>query len=121
MLGLSDSLRDAEPCGQRVLGTVAEAPTLPELILAAWAWARVLASHLVEAVLAERARRPTAGPCCPQCGAGMRRTGGVKRQVISLLGPLRGQRRVGRCPQGCATPQVEIGRASCRERVYDLV
>src|SRR5438552_11536584 len=36
----------------------------------------------------------------------MRSKGFVKRQIISLLGPLRWQRRVGRCPQGCETPQV---------------
>ena len=83
-----------------------EAHTLPKLILAAWSLARVLARHLVEAVLAERARRPTSWPCCPQCGACMRRKGLAKRQVLSLLGPLRWQRRVGRGPQGCETPQV---------------
>jgi hypothetical protein len=106
MLCLSDSIRDDDPCVQRLLCTIEEAHTLPELILAAWSLARVLARHLVEAVLAERARRPTSWPCCPQCGAGMRSKGFVKRQVISLLGPLRWQRRVGRCPQGCETPQV---------------
>src|SRR5215510_12322147 len=106
MLCLSDSIRDADPCVQRLHGTMEEAPTLPKLILAAWALARILARHLVEAVLAEPSRRPTSWPCCPQCGAGMRSKGFVKRQVLSLLGPLRWQRRVGRCPQGCETPQV---------------
>ena len=106
MLCLSDSIRADAPCVQRVLCTMAEAPTLPELILAAWSLARVLARHLVEAVLAARARPPTSWPCCPQCGAGMRSKGVVKRQVLSLVGPLQWQRRVGRCPQGCATAQV---------------
>ena len=106
MLCLSDSIRDDDPCVQRWLCTLEEAHTLPKLILAAWSLARILASHLVEAVLAERARRPTSWPCCPQCGAGMRSKGFAKRQVLSLLGPLRWQRRVGRCPQGCETPQV---------------
>jgi len=105
MLCLSDSIRDDDPCVQRWLCTIEEAHTLPKLILAAWSLARVLASHLVEAVLAERARRPTSWPCCPQCGACMRSKGFAKRQVLSLLGPLRWQRRVGRCPQGCETPQ----------------
>jgi hypothetical protein len=106
MLCLSDSIRDDDPCVQRLLCTIEEAHTLSKLILAAWSLARVLARHLVEAVLAERARRPTSWPCCPQCGACMRSKGFVKRQVLSLLGPLRWQRRVGRCPQGCETPQV---------------
>jgi hypothetical protein len=106
MLCLSDSIRDDDPCVQRWLCTIEEAHTLPKLILAAWSLARVLASHLVEAVLAERARRPTSWPCCPQCGACMRSKGFAKRQVLSLIGPLRWQRRGGRCPQGCETPQV---------------
>jgi len=45
-------------------------------------------------------------PRCPQCGACVRSKGFVGRQVISLVGPIRWQRRVGRCPQGCETPQV---------------
>jgi hypothetical protein len=106
MLCLTDSIREDDPYVQRLLCTVEETHTLPELILAAWALARVLAGHLVESVLAERARRPTLWPRCPQCGAYVRSKGFVKRQVISLVGPLQWRRRVGRCPQGCETPQV---------------
>ena len=106
MLCLSDSIRHDDPLVQRLLGTVEEAHTLPELVLAVWSLARVLAIHLVESVLAERARRPTSWPRCRQCGACMRSKGFVKRQVLSLVGPLQWQRRVGRCPQGCETPQV---------------
>ena len=106
MLCLSDSRRDDDPCVQGLLCTLEEAHTLPQLMLAAWALACGLARHLIASVLAERARRPTSWPCCPQCGAGMRRKGLVKRRVISLLGPLRWQRRVGRCPQGGERPQV---------------
>jgi len=46
------------------------------------------------------------GPPCPVCGASRRSKGFVKRQVTSLVGHLQWQRRVGRCPQGCAIPQV---------------
>jgi hypothetical protein len=105
MLCLHDSIRDDDPCVQRLLCALEEAHTLPELVLAAWSLARVLARHLVEAVLAARARRPTLWPRCPQWGAGMGSKGCVKRQIIRLLGPLRWQRRVGRGPQGWATPQ----------------
>jgi hypothetical protein len=106
MLCLSDSIRDDDPSVQRLLCMVEEAHTLTALVLAVWSLARVLAIHLVASVLAERARRPTSWPRCPQCGAGLRSQGFVKRQVLSLVGPLRWQRRVGRCPQGCETPQV---------------
>jgi hypothetical protein len=106
MLCLTDSIRDDDPSVQRLLRAMEDARSLTALILAAWQVARVLAIHLVESVLADRARRPTSWPRCPQCGACLRSKGFVKRQVISLVGPIRWQRRIGRCPQGCETPQV---------------
>src|SRR5262249_20915001 len=106
MLCLTDSIRDDDPSVQRLLRAMEDARSLTPLILAAWQVARVLAIHLVESVLADRARRPTSWPRCPQCGTCLRSKGFVRRQVISLVGPIRWQRRVGRCPQGCETPQV---------------
>jgi hypothetical protein len=106
MLCLHDSIRDDDPDMQRLLRAVEDAPALPVLILAAWQVARVLAVHLVEAVLAERARRPTAWPPCPACGVSLRSKGFASRQMMSLCGPIRWQRRVGRCPKGCVIPQV---------------
>ena len=66
----------------------------------------MLAVHVIEAVLAERARRPTAWPPCPVCGTSLRSKGFAPRQITSVCGPIRWQRRVGRCPQGCTIPQV---------------
>jgi len=106
MLCLHDSIRDNDPDVQRLLSAVEDAHALPELILAAWQVARVLTVHLVEAVLAERARHPTLWPRCPQCGACLRSKGFAKRQITSLCGPIQWRRRVGRCPHGCETPQV---------------
>ena len=106
MLCLSNSIRDDDPSVQRLLSAVEDAPSLTALILATWQVARVLAVHLVEAVLAERARQPTAWPPCPACGASLRSKGFAPRQMMSLCGPIRWHRRVGRCPQGCAIPQV---------------
>ena len=63
MLGLHDSRRDDDPDRQRLLRAVEDAPhSRAAMILAAWQVARVLAVGLVKAVLAERARRPTAWP-----------------------------------------------------------
>lgn len=104
MLCLMDSIRQDEPAVQRLLHAVDEAHTLTEIILAVWPLARVLAMHSVEAVLAERALSPTFWPRCPTCGAFLRSKGFVKRQVLSLFGPICWRRRVGRCPQGCAPP-----------------
>ena len=106
MLCLHDSIRHNDPVVQRLLSAVEDAHALPALILAAWQVARVLTVHLVEAVLAERARHPTLWPRCPQCGAGLRSKGFAKRQITSLFGPIQWRRRVGRCPHGCETPQV---------------
>jgi hypothetical protein len=106
MLCLHDSIRDDDPNVQYLLRAVEAAPSLTALILAAWQVARMLTVHLVEAVLAERARRPTAWPPCPVCRAPLRSKGFVPRQMMSLVGLIQWQRRIGRCPQGCAIPQV---------------
>ena len=106
MLCLHDSIRDDDPSVQRLLSAAEDAHSLPALILAAWQVARALTVRLVEAVLAERARRPCAWPCCPACGGSLRSKGFATRQITSLVGPIRWRRRVGRCPQGCVIPQV---------------
>ncbi len=106
MLCLSDSIRYDDPAVQRLFRTIEAAPTLTQLILAVWPLARVLALHVVEHVLAERARRPTSWPPCPACGTGLRSKGFASRQMMSLFGPIQWRRRVGRCPRGCAIPQV---------------
>ncbi len=106
MLCLHDSIRHDDPSVPRLLRAVEDAPSLTALILAAWQVARVRTVHLVEAVLAERARRPTAWPPCPAWGVSLRRKGCAPRQMTSLCGPIRWPRRVGRGPQGCVIPQV---------------
>ena len=106
MLCLIDSIRDDDPSWQRWLRAVEEAQTLTELLLAVWPLARLMAIHLVESVLAERAQRPTSWPRCPACGALLESKGFVQRHITSLFGPIRWRRRVGRCPQGCASGQV---------------
>jgi hypothetical protein len=108
MLCLIDSIRHDAPSVQRVLRAVEDAQTLTALLLAAWSLARVMTVHIVEyvLVLAERACRATVWPRCSACGVSLRSKGFVKRQVTSLLGPIRWQRRVGRCPRGCDSGQV---------------
>src|SRR6266851_4402761 len=106
MLCLRDSIRDDDPSVQRLLRAMEDAASLTALTLAAWQVARILAVHLVEAVLAVRARCPSAWPPCPACGVPLRRKGLARRQITSLCGPIQWRRRVGRCPQGCTIPQV---------------
>jgi hypothetical protein len=106
MLCLNDSIRYDDPSLQRLLRAVEETQTLTQLILAVWPLARVLALHIVEYVLAERAQRPLAWPPCPSCGTSLRSKGFAQRQLTSLFGPIRWRRRIGRCPHGCDIPQV---------------
>jgi hypothetical protein len=106
MLCLHDSIRHDDPALQQLLSAVEDAPALTALILAAWQVARLLTVHRVETVLAERARRPIAWPPCPECGRPLRSKGCATRQGTSLCGPIRWRRRVGRCAQGGALPQV---------------
>ena len=88
MLCLSDSIRDNDPSVQRLLSAVEEARTLTALILAAWLFTRGLVIHIVEAVLAERARCPSSWPRCPRCGVPLQSKGFATRQVTSLFGPI---------------------------------
>jgi hypothetical protein len=106
MLCLPHSICYDDPSLQRLLRAVEDAPTFTTLILAAWQVARVLPVQLVEAVRTARACPLPAWPPCPACASLLRRQGFAWRQLTSLCGPIRGRRRVGRCPQGCAIPQV---------------
>jgi hypothetical protein len=62
LLYLNNSIRYDDSSLQRLLSAVEEAQTLTALLLAVWPLARVLALHVVEYVLAERARHPTSWP-----------------------------------------------------------
>lgn len=106
MLCLIKSLCQKDPSLLPLFQTMEEAPTLALLILAAWRLARALAVRIVEEELVRRAQQPTQWSCCPRCGTPLRSKGFVSRQVNSLLGCIRWQRRVGRCPRGCKIGQV---------------
>ena len=106
MLCLSDSIRHDDPSLQQGLQAAYHASNLTELILQAWALARVVALHEVESVLKQWAQQPTRWPPCPQCGTALHSKGFVGREVRSLLGVIQWRRRVGRCPQGCAIGQI---------------
>ena len=68
-----DSIRDDDPSVQHLLHAV-KCLHPDVLILAAWQVARVLTVRLVEAVLAERAHRPSPGPAA-RCGVSLRSKG----------------------------------------------
>jgi len=69
---------------------------------AAWQLARVLAVRLVEEELKKRtAQRPTEWPTCEVCGKRLESKGFVARSLRGLIGLVRWERRVGRCPARC--------------------
>ena len=81
MLCLSDRIRHDDPSVQELLTTIEKAQTLTQLVLAVWPLARVLARHVVESVLAERAQWPIAWPPCPSCGTALRSKGFAQRRA----------------------------------------
>src|SRR3970040_240117 len=101
MLSLTTSLRQIDPAFDTLVDAVEQAPSLALMLVAAWQLARTLTVRLVESVLAQRTHQPTAWPLCPRCGARLQSKGFVPRQILSLVGVIRWERRVGRCPHGC--------------------
>jgi hypothetical protein len=89
-----------------LVGAIENAPSLGEMMLAAWRLVRQLAIKLVEEELAERAQRPTKWPRCEQCGKKLESRGLKERQLTGLIGTVHWERRVGRCPGGCWIGQV---------------
>lgn len=106
MACLMDTLSQTDPALQELVDAVKKATSLALIILATWQLARWLAVRLVEEELAARAQQPTEWPACPQCGARLESKGFVRRQIMTLLGLIHWQRRVGRCPDGCHIGQV---------------
>jgi len=98
---LSSIITSHQASCQALLEAVVQAPTLAQMVLAAWALGRFVAARVVEAVLVERAQAPTVWPLCPQCGRRLVSKGWVGRQVTTLVGLVQWRRRVGRCPQRC--------------------
>jgi hypothetical protein len=85
---------------------IEKAPTLGVMMLTAWRLARRLAVKLVEEELEERAQRPTKWPNCEKCGKKLESKGFVERTLRGLIGTVRWERRVGRCPDRCEIGQV---------------
>lgn len=74
-------------------------------MLAAWQMGLWLANALVESELNQRAHQAIEWGHCPQCGARLHSKGYVSRRMLTLVGWVRWQRRVGRCPNRCSGSQ----------------
>jgi hypothetical protein len=117
MMCLLEAIGEANPDWKGVLEELENATTLSALIIVAWQLARMLAIGLVEEVLAKRTQAKTEWGNCPTCGQRLQSKGFKPRQIKSIIGVVKWERRVGRCPHKCAIGQVspldkELGLAS---------
>ena len=103
---LIDTIRETSPEWQTQINELENAATISLLIMAAWQLARVLAVRLVEEILAERSQVKTEWELCPKCGKRLQSKGFKPRQIKSIIGEVKWQRRLGRCPNKCASGQV---------------
>jgi len=101
---LMEHLRESELAQQ--WQAVETAATLEAMMAAAWVLARALVLLLMRQVLEARAAQPVSWPHCEACGRRLRSKGWARRQWTGVVGTLKWQRRVGRCPSGCNIGQV---------------
>lgn len=106
MLCLIDSINQKAAAVQALVQKIENAPTMPQIILAAWRLAMVLAVKIVEEELTKRAQRPTVWEACPHCGCRLQSKGFIRREMVTLVGKVVWRRRAGRCPGGCKIGQV---------------
>ena len=103
---LKASIPQVDSSWQELVTAIENASSLGVMMSAAWRLARLLVVKLVEEELAERAQRPTEWPNCEKCGKKLESKGFGDRQLTGLIGTVRWERRVGRCPGGCWIGQV---------------
>jgi hypothetical protein len=110
---------------QTYLNKLQEAQTLVMMIMAVWGLIRRVAVRLLEEELSYRAHQPQCWPYCAKCGHILRSKGFKKRQLLTLFGTIRWQRRVGSCPQGCrgsrrAPLDERLGLRACQRTSDEL-
>ena len=65
--------------------------------MAAWQLARDLAVRLVEEILAKRSQVKAEWEICPKCGKQLQSKGFKPRQIKSIIGEVKWERRLERC------------------------
>lgn len=103
---LMETIRETKPECQKIVDEMHDAATLSLMIMLAWQLSRLLAVSLVEEILNRRAQAPTEWGHCQKCGQKLQSKGLAPRQIKSIIGLIRWQRRLGRCPKRCAIGQI---------------
>ena len=106
MTTLKRIISEAEPELQKKFEEVKNGVSLSIIIMAAFQLGRMLMVMLVEEIIANRAKEKTNWPNCEKCGKRLQSKGFAERQIQSVLGTIRWERRVGRCPKGCQIGQI---------------
>jgi len=108
MLALQDIGVPDTPEWHQFYEKLQKSTTLASLVLAAWQIGLWFAKTLVEQQLNQRSQQPQTWEKCSQCGVRLQSKGFVSRRLLTLVGWVEWQRRVGRCPRHClssdATP-----------------
>ncbi len=101
-----DTICETKPEWQTMFDELEKTTTLSLLIIAAWQLARVLAVSIVEEILRRRAQIKTEWEPCPECGKRLQSKGFKPRQIKSIIGLIKWERRLGRCSNKCVIGQV---------------
>lgn len=99
---LRDYIRENHPELQAPFATIGNANTLAQMVMNTLRFVFGLGVAILETELSERAQVTCEWGHCPQCGQRLQSKGWVGRQMTTLLGQVRWERRVGRCPKRCA-------------------
>lgn len=81
-------------------------PTLAVLIWQGMKLGRLIAIKVIEEIILMRSAEPCPTLRCSRCGKTLESKGKRARQVVTIVGILRWQRQVKRCPSGCRDSQV---------------
>ncbi len=103
---LINTIREINPEWQIMFDELENTTTLSLLIISAWQLLRVLTVKIVEEILVKRAQAKTEWAACPKCGKRLQSKGFKPRQIKSIIGDIKWERRVGRCSNKCAIGQV---------------
>jgi hypothetical protein len=105
MLPPIEELIPNHPDWQQLCQQLQQSSTLAAIVLSAWQMGIWLAQSIVTQQLQERAQQPTVWGVCPTCQARLVSKGFARRELLTLVGMVHWQRRVGRCPHRCPGSQ----------------
>jgi hypothetical protein len=105
-MSFAESIVESDPSLQGFIKKLKKATSLALMVLTILQFVRVIAVKIIEEELNERGQAPTKWPCCGKCGKRLNSKGLLSRKMLTLIGPIKWWRRIGRCPNKCKIGQV---------------